>query len=262
VGNEQVERLRDQLKTLRLREILSIFEKEAENAAKTKLSYLGFLTKLVEAEMLSQTDRSINRKIQIAKFPRISTLEEFDFSFQPSINDSLVRELATLQFIENKENVIFCGPPGVGKSHLSIALGIKACMAKYRVAFYSAQEITNLLHSSLIENSFTEKIEALARIHLLIIDEVGYMPIDKDKANLFFQLVSRRYETGSIILTTNMPFDQWDKVFGDQVVSSAILDRLAHHCHIFTINGNSYRMKERLIHLSETTNMGQLQTTG
>ncbi|WP_218641416.1 ATP-binding protein [Bacillus cereus] len=129
---------------------------------------------------------------------------------------------------------------------MAIALGIKACVTKYRVLFYSAQDLMDILYHSLLDNTLTEKIESLARIHLLIIDELGYMPVNKEKANLFFQLISRKYETGSIILTTNMPFDQWDQVFGDHIISSAILDRLAHHCHIFNINGNSYRMKERL----------------
>ncbi|MCG0278801.1 MAG: ATP-binding protein, partial [Thermanaeromonas sp.] len=136
--------------------------------------------------------------------------------------------------------------PGVGKTHLAIALGIKACMARYRVAFYLARDLVDYLYSSLADLSTAAKLEQLSRIHLLIIDELGYLSLDKERATLFFQLVSKRYETGSIILTTNVPFTQWDTIFGDQVIASAILDRLAHHCHIFTINGHSYRMKDKL----------------
>lgn len=246
MSTDQTLRLQSILKELHLNQTLAIFEEEAQKAAKTKMSYIGYLAKLMEEEILYKTDRSINRKIQVAKFPKMKTLEDFDFSFQSGLNAQEIIELSNLRFIDQKENVIFVGPPGVGKSHLAIALGVKACIARYRVLFISAKDLIRDLHASLVDQSTAEKIEALSRLHLLIIDELGYMPVDTEGANLFFQLISRRYECGSIILTTNMPFDQWDKVFGDQVISAAIIDRLAHHCHIFSINGYSYRMKDKL----------------
>ena len=246
MSTDQTVRLQSILKELHLNQTLAIFEEEAQKAAKTKMSYIGYLAKLMEEEILYKTDRSINRKIQVAKFPRMKTLEDFDFDFQSGLNSKEVIELSNLRFIDQKENVIFVGPPGVGKSHLAIALGVKACIARYRVLFISAKDLIRDLYASLVDQSTAEKIEALSRLHLLIIDELGYMPVDTEGANLFFQLISRRYECGSIILTTNMPFDQWDKIFGDQVISAAIIDRLAHHCHIFSINGCSYRMKDKL----------------
>ena len=246
MSTDQTLRLQSILKELHLNQTLSIFEEEAQKAAKTKMSYIGYLAKLMEEEILYKTDRSINRKIQVAKFPKMKTLEGFDFDFQSGLNAKEVIELSNLRFIDQKENVIFVGPPGVGKSHLAIALGVKACIARYRVLFISAKDLIRDLYASLVDQSTAEKIEALSRLHLLIIDELGYMPVDTEGANLFFQLISRRYECGSIILTTNMPFDQWDKIFGDQVISAAIIDRLAHHCHIFSINGCSYRMKDKL----------------
>ncbi len=154
--------------------------------------------------------------------------------------------LNSLEFIENKENVIFLGPPGVGKTHLSVGLGIKACTAKYRVIFTSVQRLIEELMLFQKDGSLMERLMAYSRVHLLIIDELGYMPITRDQANLLFQLISARYEKGSIILTSNYNFDEWGRIFEDNVVASAIIDRLVHHARIFYINGSSYRLKDKL----------------
>jgi DNA replication protein DnaC len=240
------ETMREHMKELKLKAISQIFEEEAEKAAKSNLSYTEYLARLLSAEVIRKVDSSINTKVNKAHFPRQCTLEGFDFSFQPELNAREINELANLSFVEKKENVIFMGPAGVGKTHLAVALGIKACNCRMRVLFLTAAELLDYLYSSLADMSTAAKIEALCRLHLLIIDELGYIPIDKQGANLFYQLINRRYETGSIILTTNLPFDRWETIFGDSIISSAIIDRLVHHCHIFKINGNSYRVKDKL----------------
>jgi DNA replication protein DnaC len=176
----------------------------------------------------------------------LKTLEEFNFNCQPSLNPKEVNRLGSLEFIEKKENLLFLGPPGVGKSHLSVALGIKACMAKYRVVFVSTQKLLEELMLSLKEGTLTEKLLYYSRLNLLIIDELGYMPVSKEQANLLFQLISIRYEKGSIILTSNYNFDEWGEVFQDHVAAAAIIDRLVHHARIFYITGTSYRIRDKL----------------
>ena len=239
--------LKQNLLDLSLRTIASMFEEEAKKALKTKISYSEYLKRLIEEEIISRTDRSIQAKIKKAKFPQLKTLEMFEFKFQPSIDQKYINELVHLAFMDKAENIIFLGPPGVGKSHLAISLGIKACFAKKRVLFMPASILADDLLIAHSTKSLADKLAALCRVDLLIIDELGYMPLSKEAANLFFQLISRRYEQGSIILTSNKSFQDWGDIFaGDSTLAAAIIDRLLHYSHIFQITGKSYRVRNKI----------------
>jgi len=242
----EIERVTEQLKRLSLHTMASIFERESEKAAKSQMSYTAFLARLADEEVASKTDRSVNARVVKAHFPAVKTLESFDFAFQPSLPVAEIKELAELGFIEHAHNILFLGPPGSGKSHLSIALGIKACAQRKRVLFTSAAGLLDQLVAAAACHSLGKLLELLGRLDLLIVDELGYMPIDSQKGNLFFQMVSRRYEKGPIVLNTNKSFDRWGEMFGDDVIASAILDRLLHHCHIIPTSGPSYRIKDKL----------------
>ena len=235
------------LKMLSLHRIREIYLQEAENAANTKLSYQDYLHRLLEQQVLSKIERSVNAKMQRACFPQVKRLEEFDFTFQPKINEKLIRELATLDFLNTAKNVLFIGAPGVGKTHLAISLGLKAAQARKRVQFYTAEQLTQELASAEVSGRLNKMLDIMTRVDLLIIDELGYLSLTKQTAKLFFQLVSKRYEKGSIIVTSNKPFEQWGEIFaGDEVVAAAILDRLLHHSYPFLISGKSFRLKSMI----------------
>jgi DNA replication protein DnaC len=228
---------------LSLHRINETYKDEAEKAAKAKIGYQDYLQRLLEIEVISKVERSINRKMQIAGFPQVKRLEEFDFTFQPKINGKLIRELCSLNFMEEAKNVLFVGASGVGKTHLAISIGVKAVQQRKRVMFYTAEQLTVMLAGAEVSGNLNRTLENLSRVDLLIIDELGYLSLTKQTAKLFFQLISKRYETGSVIITTNKPFEEWGEIFNDDIVASAILDRLLHHSYPFLINGKSFRLK-------------------
>ena len=233
-------------KLLSLSSVADNYEKVALDAAKAKLSYQDYLYKLLQQQIIDRVDRSINARIKKAGFKYLATLEEFDFSFQPQIDEKLIRELATLSFLDSATNILLLGAPGVGKTHLSIALGLEATKQRRRVKFISAEDLTNELITANASNILTDYLESMSRIELLIIDEIGYLQLSKETSSLFFRLISKRYEKASTIITSNKEFQEWGTIFNDDVIATAILDRLLHHSHPFLINGTSYRMKDLL----------------
>lgn len=235
-----------QLKHLRLGRVIEILDAHTQRAVAANMSYLDFLRGLIQEATLAREASLVNTRIKGARFPYLKTLEQFDFTFQPTLNRQKISDLATLRFIENHENILFLGPPGTGKTHVAIGLALKACAAGYKVLFLTLADLVAQLQAARADHSLAARWKALTQVALLVIDEVGYVPLDKTGADHLFQVVARRYETGSIVLTSNKAFTEWGNILGgDSVVASAILDRLLHHSVVFNIKGDSYRLREK-----------------
>ena len=239
--------LHQQLGYLKLSFMQEHCEQLAKQAAQNQWSHVEFLRRLVEGEAAARQDRARDRRIQQARFPVLKTLEQFDFTWPTKINRLAVQNLFRLKFIEDKANAIVIGGVGLGKSHLAIALGYAAAVAGFRVRFTTAIDVVNTLSAAHNAGRFVQELKKYTRPDLLVCDELGYLPIDKRGADLLFQIISQRYECGSIILTTNKVFKHWPSIFNnDATLTSAILDRILHHAETVVIEGKSYRMKDRI----------------
>lgn len=239
--------LRRQLQLLKLPFMLEHFEEFAGKAGAEQWSHLEFLARLIEGEAAGHRDRACRRRIKNARFPVLKTLEQFDFTWPTKINRLQVQNLFRLKFIEDKANAILIGGVGLGKTHAAISLGLAACHAGYRVRFATAIDIINGLSAAQNAGRLAKEVRQYIRPELLIIDELGYLPIDQRGADLLFQIISQRYERGSIVLTTNKAYKHWPSMFNnDSTLTSAILDRVLHHAETIIIEGKSYRMKDRI----------------
>jgi len=231
------ERLQDNLGRLKLTRAAEVLDTIADKAEQEKASYLNFLDHLLEEEVAAKEKRRFQTAMKTAGLPAAKTIEEYDFSFHPDLDKQLVMDLFDLAFMPKHENVIFLGPPGVGKTHLAISLAIKACHHGFKVYFTTMDTLIRKLKESQSRN------KAYLTSALVVVDEIGYLPVDTQEAYLFFKFVSRRYEKHSTIITSNKSFGDWQELFGDAVIATAILDRLLHHCRVINIKGHSYRLK-------------------
>ena len=234
--------LQHHLKALRLPTVASECEKVARQAAADNVDHLTYLLQLFELELLDREKRAAERRLKAAKFPTIKTLENFDFTARPSVNKMLICELARCEWIDKRENVIMIGNPGTGKSHLATALAVAACTKGYKVRFYRTTELVTALIEARDERSFTRLKNQLARLDLLVLDELGYVPASKVGAELLFDVISSAYERASLIVTSNLPFESWTEVLGSERLTGATLDRLTHRCQIIETKGESYRL--------------------
>ena len=245
--NDTETRLQGQLEKLRLHSLREHYPKLATEAAQKHWTHVDYLARLIDGEAQARDQRALERRLEAAHFPTLKSLEDFQWNWPKKINRAQVQNLFRLAFVPEHANVIFLGGVGLGKTHLATALGYAACLAGHAVRFTTAVDIINTLTAAQINHRLKPELKKLLSPAVLVIDEVGYLPIDKSGADLLFQVISERYERGSIVLTTNQPYKSWPKIFNnDATLASAVLDRLLHHAETVVIEGKSYRMKDQI----------------
>ncbi|SHJ23539.1 DNA replication protein DnaC [Geosporobacter subterraneus DSM 17957] len=232
------------LEYLKLKQMITHLDDVIDFINTNNLSFVDGLTKLTAHEIDFKEANMIRSMVKVGAFPHTKEIKDFDFDFQPSINQQQILDFTTLRFIEAQENLVFLGPSGVGKTHLATSIGIAAAKKRYSTYFIKCHDLLQQLKKARLENRLDARLKHFTKYKLLIIDELGYLPINKDDSKLFFQLIDMRYEKKSTILTTNINFNNWDEVFYDAVIANAILDRILHHAHIISISGKSYRLKD------------------
>jgi DNA replication protein DnaC len=235
--------IEEKMKQFRLVDMRERYEEVIDEAEQGSISYTEFLVRLLSIEADGKMRRRSEKLTTRANFEKPSKLDDIDYGFNPSLNKTQIDELGELHFLDAHENIIIIGPPGVGKSMIATGIGMKACNAGRRVLFVNAKELVDRLCREMESGRLQETMDSLNRIELLIIDELSYIKMDKEKESLFFQIIRQRYERHSLIITTNLPMGRWDELFTGQLAATAILDRLLHHCHVISITGDSYRVK-------------------
>jgi len=239
------QRLQASLARLKLTRVPDCLDQLAEVAVKEQWTYVEFLERLLDTEVNARVERDVLMKTRLARFPFVKTLDQFDFSFQPALNEVQIRELASMRFVAHGENILFLGPPGVGKTHLAISLGVAAIAQGLSVVFFTVADLVEQLQRDVKEDWLDRRLQALCKPKLLILDEMGYVPLDRRTAQFLFRLVSRRYQKGSIILTSNKSYGECGDIVADQVLATAMLDRLLHYSTTINIRGESYRLREK-----------------